>query len=407
MTPVVFVAPYFLEATLRFIDAVARLEEVRLGLVSTDPFEKLPAPLRRRLHAHWRIDDCLDVDQVVGATRALEGRLGGRPARLIGTLEELQEPLAVARERLGLPGLSPAAAANFRDKARMKRVLAEAGLPCARHRLVPAASEARAFAEEVGFPLVVKPPAGAGARNTFRVDDEAQLEATLRAQPPSPAAPVLLEEFISGEEHSFDAIVIDGKPAWHSISRYLPGPLEVLRTDWIQWCVVLPRDIEGPEFAPIRQAGFAALERLGMATGFAHMEWFRKNGGGIAISEVGARPPGAQFTSLLSWAHDVDFYRLWARLAALERFDPPPRRYAVGCAYLRGQGPGRVQGVRGMETVARDVGSLVVEARLPQPGQAKAATYEGEGYVILRHPDTEVVERGLARVVTGLEVELA
>ena len=55
----------------------------------------------------------------MGAVRALEGSLG-RPARLIGTLEELQVPLAVARERLGIAGLTPDAAANFRDKARMK-----------------------------------------------------------------------------------------------------------------------------------------------------------------------------------------------------------------------------------------------------------------------------------------------
>lgn len=408
MIPAVFVAPYFLEATLRFIDAVARLDEVRLALVSSDPEAKLPPELRRRLAAHWRIDDCLDPDQLVGAVRGLAARIGP-PARLIGTLEELQVPLAIARERLGIAGLGAAAAANFRDKARMKRVLAAAGLPCARHRLVPVAAEANAFADEVGFPLVVKPPAGAGARNTFRVDDAAQLAATLAAVPPTPAAPLLLEEFVTGEEHSFDAVVVDGRPVWHSIGRYLPGPLEVLRTDWIQWCVVLPRDIDGPDYAPIRQAGFAALSALGLDTGFAHMEWFRRaaDDGGIAISEVGARPPGAQFTSLISYAHDVDFYRLWARLAALEQFDPPPRQYAVGCAYLRGQGQGRVRAVRGLDAVARDLGSLVVEARLPQPGQAKAATYEGEGYVILRHPDTAVVERGLARVVTGLEVEIA
>jgi D-alanine-D-alanine ligase-like ATP-grasp enzyme len=406
MTPVVFVAPYFLEATLRFIEAVARLDGVRLGLVSTDPEEKLPPGLRRRLAGHWRIDDCLDPAQVVAAVHGLSARMGA-PVRLLGTLEELQVPLAVARERLGLAGLGVEAAENFRDKARMKRVLAGAGLPCARHRLVPDEADARAFAGEVGFPLVVKPRAGAGARNTFRVDDPGQLARTLEAMPPSPARPVLLEEFVTGEEHSFDAVVVGGRPAWHSISRYLPGPLEVLRTAWIQWCVVLPRDIEGEEFAPIRRAGFAALAALGLDTGFAHMEWFRREDGGVAISEVGARPPGAQFTSLLSWAHDVDFYSVWARLAALERFDPPLRRFAVGCAYLRGQGEGRVRGVRGIEAVVRDVGDLVVEARLPQPGQAKAATYEGEGYVVLRHPDTAVVERGLARVVTGLEVEIA
>jgi len=405
MVATIFVAPYFLEATLRFVDAVSRLDGVRLALISSDPAEKLPPGLRHRLSGHWRIDDCLDPDQVVGAVRALADRVG-RPERLIGTLEELQVPLALARERLGLPGLSSEAAANFRDKARMKKVLSAAGLPCARHRLVATLDEAHAFAREVSFPVVVKPPAGAGARNTFRVDDGAQLDATLAAVPPSAAAPLLLEEFITGEEHSFDAVVVDGRPAWHSIGRYLPGPLEVLRTAWIQWCVVLPRAIDGPEYAPIREAGFAALSRLGLQTGFAHMEWFRRPTG-VAISEVGARPPGAQFTSLISWAHDVDFYAVWARLAALDRFEAPERKYAVGCAYLRGQGEGRVRAVRGLDAVARDVGGLVVEARLPQAGQPRSATYEGEGYVVLRHPDTEVVERGLARVVTGLDVEIA
>jgi len=405
MTTVVFVAPYFLEATLRFVDAVARLDGVRLGVVSTDPEQRLPPDLRGRIAAHWRVDDCLDADQVVAAVVGLADRIG-RPARLIGTLEELQVPLAVARERLGIPGLSAEAAANFRDKARMKTVLAAHGLPCARHRLASNGDEARAFAAAVGFPLVVKPPAGAGARNTFRVEDTRQLEATLAAAPPAAGRPVLLEEFMSGEEHSFDAVMVDGVPRWWSVSRYSPGPLTVLENAWIQWAVLLPRSIDGPAYAAIHDAGFAALKALGMTTGLAHMEWFRRPDGTVAISEVGARPPGAQFTSLLSYAHDTDFYRVWARLAALEQFAAPERRYAVGCAYLRAQGDGRVRAVHGLPEVARDVQHLVVEARLPKAGQATSGTYEGEGFVILRHPDTAVVEKALARVITGLKVEI-
>jgi len=406
MITIVFVAPYFLEATLRFVDAVARLDGVRLGVVSTDPEQRLPPDLRGRIAAHWRIDDCLAPDQVVAAVVGLADRIG-RPARLIGTLEELQVPLALARERLGIAGLSAEAAANFRDKARMKTVLAAHGLPCARHRLAAHADAARGFAAVVGYPLVIKPPAGAGARNTFRVEDARQLEATLAAAPPSNERPVLLEEFMTGEEHSFDAVMVDGVPRWWSVSRYSPGPLTVIENAWIQWAVLLPRSIDGPEYRAIHDAGFAALKALGMTTGLAHMEWFRRPDGSVAISEVGARPPGAQFTSLLSYAHDTDFYRLWARLAALEQFEAPERRYAVGCAYLRAQGDGRVRAVHGVPEVAREVEGLVVEARLPRAGQATTGTYEGEGFVILRHPDTAVVEQALARVITGLKVEIA
>ena len=152
---------------------------------------------------------------------------------------------------------------------------------------------------------------------------------------------MLLEEFVRGDEHSFDSVVIDGRLVWHSISRYLPSPLDVLAHPWIQWCVVLPRDIDGPEYADIVGLGHHAVTALGLRTGLSHMEWFRRADGSLAVSEVGARPPGAQFMSLMSFAHDVDMYAAWAGLAVDERFDPPERRYAVGAAYLRAQGPGR------------------------------------------------------------------
>jgi hypothetical protein len=406
MRPVIFVAPYFLEATLRFVDAVSRLDEVRLGVISSDPEEKLPPGLRSRVVAHWQVDDCLDPAQVAFAARALGGRLGP-PARLIGTLEELQVPLAVARELLGIEGLSSEAARNFRDKARMKTVLEAAGLPCARHRLARGAREAEEFARAVGYPLVAKPQAGAGAKNTFRIDSDEQLAQALAQMPPRADTPVLLEEFVTGEEHSFDAAVVRGEPVFHSISRYSPSPLEVLREPWIQWCVLLPRAIDVAEYDPIRRDGFAALRALGLETGFAHMEWFRTKSGGVAISAVGARPPGAQFTTLMSYAHDVDMYRAWARLAALETFDPPVRKYAVGCAYLRAQGSGRVRQVLGLDAIARELGPLVVEAKLPRAGQATAGTYEGEGFLIVRHPETRVVEDALKTIVTRIRVELA
>jgi hypothetical protein len=143
-----------------------------------------------------------------------------------------------------------------------------------------------------------------------------------------------------------------------------------------------------------------------MGTGFSHMEWFRLREGRLALSEVAARPPGAQFTSLLSYAHDVDMYAVWARLEILGEFDPPQRRHAVGAAYLRGQGTGAVRGVHGLETLQRELGDLVVEAHLPQEGQPRSESYEGEGYVILRHPDTEVVAAALRRVVEVARVEM-
>src|SRR5262245_28572634 len=131
MRGVVFVAPFFLDTTVRFIEGVADAPGSRLGLVSQDPIEKLPPGLREKLAAHYRVADALDPDQISAAVRQLAPRLHGA-SRLLATLEELQVPVAEVRERLGIEGMGPETALNFRDKSRMKDVMAAAGLPCAR-----------------------------------------------------------------------------------------------------------------------------------------------------------------------------------------------------------------------------------------------------------------------------------
>ena len=95
-------------------------------------------------------------------------------------------------------------------------------------------------------------------------------------------------------------------------------------------------------------------------------------------------------------------------VAAARAFTAPDRPYASGAAFLRGQGSGeRVAGVSGLEEAQREIQGLVVESRLPLAGQAPSGTYEGDGYVILRHPETSVVERGLAALVRNIRVEVA
>jgi hypothetical protein len=401
---VFFVAPFLMEGTLRFVAAVAELPGVRAVVVTQDTAD-LPPGLRSRIAGRVQVPDALDVGAIERAVRD-RSREVGPASRLLGVLDQLQEPLAEARARLGLPGMSVDAARNFRDKSRMKDTLARAGVPCARHGLATTASAAVEFARACGFPIVVKPPAGAGARNTFRVATEDGLREILANLPPSAEQPVLLEEFLSGDEHSFDTISLHGRHLWHSLTRYYPSPLEVLENPWIQWCVLLPREVDDPRYDDVRGVVSQALDALGMDTGLSHTEWFRRPDGSVAISEVAARPPGAQFTSLISWAHDVDFYRVWARLVVLESFEPPERRFAAGTAFLRGQGRGDVRAIRGLSQAQRELGPLVVEARLPRPGQKPSGSYEGEGYVILRHPETEVVADGLRKLVSMIRVEL-
>lgn len=405
MVAVAFVAPYLMEATTRFAVAAARLPDVELGLITTEPLENVPPSLRDSLAAHWRVPDALDPEQIADAVRGVGGRLG-TVERLIGALEQLQVPLAEVRTALGIAGMDEATAHHVRDKAAMKSVLRAAGVPCARHQLVRRTEEATAFLAEVGLPLVAKPPSGAGAQATYRLDTEDAFRSWLHAAQADPAEVWLLEEFLTGREHSFDSATVDGRTIWSSISNYEPAPLEVLRHPWMQWTVVLPRDIGGAEYDAIREVGPAALRALGIDTAFSHLEWFERPDGSVAVSEVGARPPGAQISSMISLAHDVDFHRAWADLMIFSRFPTPDRRYAVGTLYLRGQGRGRVRGTHGVDQVRADLGDLLVDTRWPQPGQPAASSYEGEGFLTVRHPETATVRAALEHAMRVVRVEL-
>jgi hypothetical protein len=143
-----------------------------------------------------------------------------------------------------------------------------------------------------------------------------------------------------------------------------------------------------------------------MERGLCHLEWFRRTDGTIAISEVAARPPGARITDLVSHAHEIDFDAAWSRLMVLGEFTPPERKWSTGIAFLRGQGEGRVKAIHRVEEAMREVGSMVIDARMPSIGQAPMGGYEGEGFIMVRHRETAAVDAALQKIISLIRVEL-
>ena len=402
MRTVIFAAPFALEATLRFALGASRLPGVRLVGVMQEP----PKGSERHIFADIiTVENVLDPQQLIAGIEVARKRYGGLH-RIIGVLEPLQTPLALAREHFGLPGTDPVTAELFRDKAMMKDRLRAAGIPVARHKLIANEADAKAFAAEVGFPMVLKPPAGMGAKATFRVADEAQLLGGVRGMGASAANPVLAEEMLTGTEGSCDSVTIGGEPRVFSISHYRPTPLEVLENPWIQWVVHLPRENDGAGYDDIKELGRKVISTLGLKDGITHMEWFRRQDGSLAVGEIAQRPPGAQITRMIGLAHDIDPYRAWARAVVDGEFDGPwERKYSAGTAYLRGMGRGRVTRVTGLDEAQAQVGEHVVEALLPTVGAPKNDSYEGDGRAIVRHPDSEVVKHALDVIVRTIRVQ--
>jgi len=404
MRNVIFVAPFPLEATMRFARAVSRLDGVRLLGVMQEPAQ---GDDRNAFFDLLQVTDGLSTHGLIEGCEALRAR-HGPISRILGILEALQVQLAQVRAHFGVPGTDERTADVFRDKARMKDVLREAGLPVARHALVASVADAERFAAEAGFPMVLKPPAGMGAKATFRVSDMDAFRQAVEGMGASAANPVLAEEFLAGREYSFETITTGGQVRFHSMSRYEPGPLAVLENPWIQWVCLMPRDISCPEYDEARPIGREAIRVLGLEEGFTHMEWFRRQDGSLAIGEIAQRPPGANMTLMTGLAHDFDPYRAWARSVVDGAFDGPyERRYAVACAYLRGMGRGHVAAVSGVKEANDRVGRWVVEAKLPTLGAPKSDSYEGDGYVIVRDPDTSVVEEVIKTIITTVRVHYA
>ena len=178
--------------------------------------------------------------------------------------------------------------------------------------------------------------------------------------------------------------LVDGRLVWHSLTHYLPTPLECWSTRGSSgaWCCrarSTARAIDDiAAIGPPRPR-----RRSGCTTGLSHMEWFRRDDGSVAISEVGARPPGAQITTLMSCAHDMDLYAAWARLCCRDAVRPagapvrgrrrlPPRARARA---------GSNVAVHGLDRSAGDA-RAVVDVRASRSRDRTVGDLRGRG---LRH----------------------
>ncbi len=401
---IVFVAPFPTDVTMRFARAAKTLKDVNVvGVCHTPPKGKDARVFADKAF----VKDPMSGTEMKKAIAELKRR-HGQPYRIIGVLEHLQTHIAEAREHFGVPGTSVEVAENFRDKARMKKVLAEAGLPVARNRTIRSMSDATQFVAEVGFPIVLKPPAGVGSKSTFRVKNMDELTGLIGGLHVSAENPILGEEFLQGSEFSFETITVGGVPQVHSISTYSPTCLDAVENPWIQWTCMLPKDISGPEFDDIRRVGFAAIKALGLQAGMTHMEWFRRRDGSVAIGEIAQRPAGANISIMNAYCHDVDLYRAWCRSLIDGAFDGPwVRKHAVGTAFLRGMGRGRVAGATGFTEVYKRYGKYICEARIPDVGAPKSDSYEGDGYIVVRHREDAAVKQMLKDIIETVRVVYA
>ncbi len=311
--------------------------------------------------------------------------------RLEATIEAHTMTAARVREACTIPGTSVQTAYLCRDKPAMKQVLRQAGVACARSIGASTADDVRVFAAEVGYPLIVKPPDGAGASGTHRVDDATELERVIIETGVDHGIAVAVEEFMDGHEGFYDTISVDGQVVHDFVSHYYPNVLEAMRTRWISPQFIATNRVDSVgDYDQVKAMGAQVIEALGIGTSATHMEWF-SGSRGLMFSEIGCRPPGVGAWDLYSAGNDLDLYREWAQLIVHgSTHRRPSRRCAAGIVALRPETDGVITGYSGVDAVHQRFGELVIDAHLPEPGtptQGVEAGYMANAWVRARHED--------------------
>src|SRR5207253_10620173 len=173
--------------------------------------------------------DFADLDAVIEAARRL------RPEGVLTVSADRAVPVVAAvAEALGLPGIGVETAHLMTQKIAMRRRFAEQGVPQPRFAAARGLLEARAAAETVEFPAVLKPADSGGQRGVFRLESMDDLDAHLHAAlAESATGEVILEGFVDGLELNGLAVARAGEALPLTLSDRLRPPGIGFGVGWI------------------------------------------------------------------------------------------------------------------------------------------------------------------------------
>jgi formate-dependent phosphoribosylglycinamide formyltransferase (GAR transformylase) len=405
---IVFVEPAFPSTQRQFVRALADVGATVIGIGERHS-DALDGQLKGWMTHYHQVPTVVDVGVMTDAVRWVQDKVW--VDRLEATIEAHTLSAAQVRENCTIPGTSVRTAWLCRDKPSMKEVLRAADVPTAASTAAENAEQVYAFADAVGYPLILKPRSGAGAQDTTRVDSRAELTEALGRFGAQGAASIAVEEFVEGHEGFYDTISINGTASLDFVSHYYPNVLEAMRARWISPQFVSTNRVDSAEdYAQLRELGARVNEALGIGTSATHMEWFF-GPKGLRFSEIGCRPPGVGAWDLYSAGNDIDLYREWANAIVHDHIAArPSRQFASGIVALRPERDGHITGYSGVDDVQSRSGQWVIDAHLPEPGtptQPVEAGYMANAYVRMRHPDYDTLRELLDDVGRTVHVYAA
>lgn len=289
--------------------------------IGDQPYDELSQELKDSLNEYYKVGSLENYDEVYRAVAFLTFK-HGRIDWLESNNEYWLERDARLRTDFHITsGFQTSDMPRIKYKSKMKEYYEQAGIPTARYYIVEDLKGCQAFIRKVGYPVVAKPDNGVGASDTWKIEDEAQLQNFMEKR--MEGVTYIMEEFIHAEVNSYDAIIDSkGNPIFETGNVSPISIMDIVNNNdnSIYYIVKkLPADT--------KKQGRATVKSFGVKSRFVHFEFFRltedqegmgKKGDVVAL-EVNIRPCGGFSPDMMNFANSTNVYKIWADMIAYDK----------------------------------------------------------------------------------------
>ena len=335
----IFISPNFPQTYWMFCNELKK-NGLRVLGIGDCPYDELKQELRDSLHEYYKVSSLENYEEVFRAVAFFTYKYGK-----IDWLESnneywLERDAKLRTEFHITTGFQAEQMEAVKRKSAMKAYYAKAGIPTARYHLVENFDEACAFANKVGYPVVVKPDNGVGASSTYRLRNDEELRFFMDTKDD---VVYVMEEMVKGVVCTYDAIIgAKGQPLFES-GNVTPLSLMDVVNDAMDSIYYLVKEL--PE--DVRDAGLRTVKAFGVKSRFVHLEFFRltedqeglgKKGDLIGL-EVNMRPAGGYTPDMYNFAYETDVYKIWADMIAFDESTKPlgNRHFCAFCGRRDGR----------------------------------------------------------------------
>lgn len=363
MKNLIFISPNFPTNYWKFCKELKN-NGIRVLGIGDQPYDELSPELKDSLNEYYKVSSLENYDEVYRATAFFISKYG-RIDWIESNNEYWLERDAMLRTDFHIEsGWQVSDLNRIKFKSGMKEYYQRAGIPTARYHIVDDYESCMNFIREVGFPVIVKPDNGVGASNTYKLDSEQELWAFLNEKDPS--VRFIMEEFVTAEVNSYDAIIDShGNPIFET-GNVTPYSIMDIVNNNDNSLYYIVKDLADD----VRAAGRAAVKSFGVKSRFVHFEFFRltedqpmgKKGDVVAL-EVNMRPCGGFSPDMMNYANSTDVYKIWADMIAFDRSTKPQGQHFY-CAFA-GRRDGKPFRMGHEEFARKYAGQMRMMERIP------------------------------------------